>query len=130
MYTADDVRNVRFPNRMNGYSKDEVDAFLDGVEEDYRSQTARIAELEAQVASLQKEIETLSISQSGIQNVLIPLRQRQHALPSPQSHQSDGSLSLHTQWTGQGGIESEECFSDSLSGPILCGYNPLPALSP
>ncbi len=71
MYTADDVRNVRFPNRMNGYSKDEVDTFLDGVEEDYRSQAARVAELEAQVASLRKEIETLSISQSGIQNVLI-----------------------------------------------------------
>ena len=71
MYTADDIRNIRFPNRMNGYSKDEVDVFLDGVEEDYRKQAARVAELEAQVASLQKEIETLSISQSGIQNVLI-----------------------------------------------------------
>lgn len=71
MYTADDVRNIRFPKRMNGYNQDDVDAFLDNVEEDYREHTARIAELESQIDSLQKEIENLSISQSGIQNVLI-----------------------------------------------------------
>ena len=71
MYTADDVRNIRFPKRMNGYNQEDVDAFLDNVEEDYREHTARIAELESQIASLQKEIENLSISQSGIQNVLI-----------------------------------------------------------
>ncbi len=71
MYTANDIRNIRFPKSMNGYKQDEVDVFLDGVEADYAQFDAKVKELEGNVASLQKQVDDLNISQNSIQNVLV-----------------------------------------------------------
>ncbi len=71
MYTANDIRNIRFAKSMSGYKQDEVDVFLDKVEEDYNSFDAKIRELEGKVASLSSQLEEITISQSSIQNVLI-----------------------------------------------------------
>ncbi len=71
MYTANDVRNIRFSKQMNGYKQEEVDVFLDGVETDYQQYESKISELNALVTKLKKENEELTISQSGLQNVLV-----------------------------------------------------------
>lgn len=71
MYTANDVRNVRFGKSVNGYNRDDVDAFLDNVEEDYKQYEAKVRELDARVLGLSKEIEDLRISQHSIQSVLV-----------------------------------------------------------
>ncbi len=71
MYTANDIRNIRFPKSMNGYKQDEVDIFLDGVEEDYAQFDAKIRDLEGKVSALSKQVDDLNISQNSIQNVLV-----------------------------------------------------------
>ena len=71
MYTANDIRNARFPKQMNGYKQEDVDIFLDAVENDYREFEAKLAEINNQMAAIKKESDDLRISQSGIQNVLI-----------------------------------------------------------
>lgn len=71
MYNANDIRNVRFSKQMNGYKQEDVDIFLDSVEEDYKQFDAKLSELNAQVLSLKKENDDLKISQSGLQNVLV-----------------------------------------------------------
>jgi DivIVA domain-containing protein len=71
MYTANDIRNARFPTQMKGYKQEEVDIFLDAVENDYVEFQKTITELNNQITALKKESDELRISQSGIQNVLI-----------------------------------------------------------
>lgn len=71
MYNANDIRNVRFSKQMNGYKQEDVDIFLDSVEQDYQQFDAKLAELNSQIMSLKKENDDLKISQSGLQNVLV-----------------------------------------------------------
>ena len=71
MYNANDIRNVRFSKQMNGYKQEDVDIFLDSVEQDYQQFDAKFAELNSQILSLKKENDDLKISQSGLQNVLV-----------------------------------------------------------
>ena len=71
MYTANDIRNIRFPKSMNGYKQEDVDTFLDGVEEDYAQFDAKVRDLEGKIATLSKQVDDLNISQNSIQNVLI-----------------------------------------------------------
>lgn len=71
MLTAGDIRDVRFSKAVGGYKQDEVDNLLDTVEEDYNLYEAKIAELDAQIAKLENEVETYKNSQSSLQNILI-----------------------------------------------------------
>lgn len=71
MLTAGDIRDVRFSKAVGGYKQDEVDNFLDTIEEDYGLYEAKIAELNGQIAKLENEVETYKNSQSSLQNILI-----------------------------------------------------------
>ncbi len=71
MFTANDIRNARFENSRSGYNRDEVDAFLDTVEEDYKQYEAKVRELDARILGLTKEADDLRVSQQSIQSVLI-----------------------------------------------------------
>ncbi len=71
MFTANDIRNARFENARSGYNRDEVDAFLDTVEEDYKQYEAKVRELDARITGLTKEADDLRVSQQSIQSVLI-----------------------------------------------------------
>ncbi len=71
MFTANDIHNVRFENSRSGYNRDEVDAFLDTVEEDYKQYEAKVRELDARITGLSKEADDLRVSQQSIQSVLI-----------------------------------------------------------
>lgn len=71
MPSSNEIRNIQFSASKNGYSRDEVDVFLDAVEEDYKKFEAESARLRSTVANLTKELEETKESQSSIQTVLV-----------------------------------------------------------
>lgn len=71
MMTPNDIRDVRFSKKMNGYNQDEVDNFLDTVEEDYRQYESFIRTLQKKVDDLTQELEDAKHEQSAIQNMLV-----------------------------------------------------------
>ena len=75
MLSANDVREVKFSKSMSGYKQDEVDTFLDSVEEDYRKYEAFAENAQAKIDELTAEITQLKDSQSSIQNVLLSAQQ-------------------------------------------------------
>lgn len=89
MYTANDVHNIRFSKQMNGYKQEEVDAFLDGVETDYQQYESKISELNALVTRLKTENEQLTISQSGLQNVLVSAQKLADQIVEDAKHKAE-----------------------------------------
>ena len=75
MLSANDVREVKFAKAMGGYKQEEVDAFLDSVEEDYRNYEAFSKNTQAKIDELTAEIAQLKDSQGSLQNVLISAQQ-------------------------------------------------------
>lgn len=75
MFSSNDVRDIRFSKAMGGYKQEEVDNFLDGVEDDYRQYEAHVKNLEGKVNALSAEIEEYKTSQASLQNVLISAQQ-------------------------------------------------------
>lgn len=71
MPSSNDIRNIQFSAAKNGYSRDEVDVFLDKVEEDYVKFESESARLRAAVANLTKELEEAKNAQNSIQTVLL-----------------------------------------------------------
>ncbi len=75
MLSSNDVRDVRFSKAMGGYKQEEVDAFLDSVEEDYRQYEAYVKSLQEKLSSITAEVEEYKTSQSSLQSVLISAQQ-------------------------------------------------------
>lgn len=71
MLTAQDIKNITFSNAMGGYKRDEVDVFLDSVESDYERIEKIIANKDARISALEKQIEELEQSKGSIQSVLL-----------------------------------------------------------
>ncbi len=59
MLTSQDVRNVQFEKNLRGYRTEEVDRFLDKVEEQLRQDDALAEELRKQIADLTAENQRL-----------------------------------------------------------------------
>ncbi len=75
MFSSSDVRDIRFSKAMGGYKQEEVDNFLDGVEDDYRQYEAYVKDLQENVKTLSAEIEEYKTSQASLQNVLLSAQQ-------------------------------------------------------
>ncbi len=75
MFSSNDVRDIKFSKAMGGYKQEEVDNFLDGVEDDYRQYEAQLKALEEKVKTLSAENEQHKTAQSSLQNVLISAQQ-------------------------------------------------------
>lgn len=75
MFSSNDVRDIKFSKAMGGYKQEEVDNFLDGVEDDYRQYEAQLKALEEKVNTLTAENEQHKTAQSSLQNVLISAQQ-------------------------------------------------------
>lgn len=71
MFTAEEIKNVRFSKSMSGYKAEEVEVFLDKVEADYQNFESIINQYKAEVARLQNEIDTAEHSKNSIQSVLL-----------------------------------------------------------
>ena len=65
-----DMRNHRFPRRMGGYDRDEVDSFLQVAAEDYESALRRVEQQAARIRELEQRIEDLSANEKIVQNTL------------------------------------------------------------
>ncbi len=75
MPSSNEIRNVEFAVSKNGYSRNEVDDFLDAVEADYVKFESEVAGLRATIANLNKQIEDAKSSQNSIQTVLVRAQQ-------------------------------------------------------
>ncbi len=71
MFSAADIKNIKFARSMSGYKQEEVDIFLDKVEADYVQFDNIEKAFNAKIDSLNKEISDLKEAQSSIQNVLL-----------------------------------------------------------
>ncbi len=75
MLSSNDVRDVRFSKAMGGYKQEEVDDFLDKVEEDYRQYEAHVRDLQEKLSTITAQVEEYKNSQSSLQNVLLSAQQ-------------------------------------------------------
>ena len=92
MLSANDVREVKFAKAMGGYKQEEVDAFLDSVEEDYRNYEAFSKNTQAKIDELTAEIAQLKDSQGSLQNVLISAQQLADKIVNDARIQADAIL--------------------------------------
>lgn len=75
MLSSNDVREVKFSKAMGGYKQDEVDAFLDTVEENYKEYEAYVKSMQQRVDALNSEIAEYRTNQNSLQNVLLSAQQ-------------------------------------------------------
>ena len=75
MLSSNDVREVKFSKAMGGYKQDEVDAFLDTVEENYKEYEAYVKSMQQRVDALNSEITEYRTNQNSLQNVLLSAQQ-------------------------------------------------------
>jgi cell division initiation protein len=68
--TALDIRNHAFPRMIGGYARDEVDAFLEMVSEDYEALLREAQALQENVIRLEVQVERLSSNEAILQSTL------------------------------------------------------------
>lgn len=71
MLTAKDIEQAVFSDAVRGYKKDDVDALLDLICEDYQQFEATIAAFQTKIASLEKELSEKDVDVNSINTVLI-----------------------------------------------------------
>ncbi len=69
-YTKDNISSVQFNNKMKGYSKAEVSAFIEKVTYDYSEYEARIASLNSKIEELTQQVERYKELESTMQQTL------------------------------------------------------------
>ncbi len=62
--SPEDILKKQFGKKINGYDKDEVDAYLDKIIADYSTFSTIINELSKQIASLKKQLDQQQASDS------------------------------------------------------------------
>ena len=65
--TALDIRNHAFPRTIGGYARDEVDAFLDMVSDDYEALQRENQALRENLIRLEVQVERLSSNEAILQ---------------------------------------------------------------
>jgi cell division initiation protein len=70
-----DIRNHVFPRVLMGYARDEVDAFLDMVSEDYEALVREAQSLREQLIRLETQVERLSSNEAILQETLTTAQQ-------------------------------------------------------
>ncbi len=72
MLSANEIREIKFSNSaVGGYKKDEVEAFLDQIVEDYREYDRTLKAAAEKIDSLNAELNKAKASEDSIQNVLL-----------------------------------------------------------
>ncbi len=70
-----DIRNHRFPRSLSGYAREEVDAFLRMVSEDYEGALREIERLRQDLARQKARVEDLSANEKTLQATLTTAQQ-------------------------------------------------------
>jgi cell division initiation protein len=68
--SALDIRNHRFPRRLGGYDREEVDSFLRMIAEDYEAAIREAQSQRAQVLKLETRVEDLTANEEILQQTL------------------------------------------------------------
>lgn len=71
MLNSSQISQAQFSKSKNGYDQVEVDNLLDAIEKDYNEFEGQLSALNAKIKSLEAENESIKISQSSIQSVLV-----------------------------------------------------------
>lgn len=71
MLSSNDIRNIKFSKSVGGYKQEEVEIFLDKVENDYEQYEHTLRELSEKINSLNKQIDSYKETQNSIQSVLL-----------------------------------------------------------
>ncbi|MBQ1186421.1 MAG: DivIVA domain-containing protein [Clostridia bacterium] len=71
LLNAKNIKDAVFATSMSGYKKDEVDALLDKIYEDYRLFEEKLVEKQNKIAELEKELSEKSSSMNSINTVLL-----------------------------------------------------------
>ena len=75
MMTSNDIRDVKFSKAMAGYKQEEVDDFLNLVEEDYRNFENYMKTMQDKVDGMANAVAEAKKSETSLQNVLISAQQ-------------------------------------------------------
>ncbi len=75
MLTSNDVREVKFVKSMSGYKQEDVDNFLDRVEEDFRNYEEFVKTAQEKIEQLTNELEASKNAQDSIQNIIVSAHQ-------------------------------------------------------
>lgn len=75
MMTSNDIRDVKFSKAMAGYKQEEVDDFLNLVEEDYRNFENYMRTMQEKVDGMANAVAEAKKSENSLQNVLISAQQ-------------------------------------------------------
>ncbi len=92
MLSSNDVREVRFVKSMSGYKQEEVDNFLDRVEEDFKSYEEFVKTAQAKIEQLTSELEASKSAQESIQNVLISAHQLADKIVNDANAKAEGII--------------------------------------
>ena len=71
MLSSNDIRNIKFSKSVGGYKQEEVEIFLDKVENDYEQYERTLRELSEKINALNGQIEGFKETQNSIQSVLL-----------------------------------------------------------
>ena len=71
MLSSNDIRNIKFSKSVGGYKQEEVEIFLDKVENDYEQYERTLRELSEKINALNSQIEGFKETQNSIQSVLL-----------------------------------------------------------
>ncbi len=92
MLSSNDVREVKFSKAMGGYKQEEVDNFLDMVEDDYCQYEAYITNAQKKIEELTAEVEEYKKSQASLQNILVGAQQLADKTVDEAKHQAEAIL--------------------------------------
>ena len=94
MITPLDIENKRFSKqRINGYSVEEVDDFLDDLTVDYGKNYKEISELSAKVEELNKSLDHYKTIESTLQNTLLMAQSTAEDVKNVAKQQADQIIS-------------------------------------
>ncbi len=105
MITPLDIEEKRFSRkRMNGYSVEEVDDFLDELAVDYSKNYKEVSELSAKVEELTKSLEHYKTIEQTLQNTLVMAQATAEETKKLAQQQAD-QLIREAQASAQKGVE-------------------------
>ncbi len=89
MLTPLDIENKRFSKRMNGYSVDEVDEFLDEITTDYEKLYKENKELKDNTEELHNDVGQYKNIEATLQNTLVIAQKTADEIQSVAKQQAD-----------------------------------------
>lgn len=92
MLKATDIKEALFSTAKNGYRKDEVDALLDKIVEDYRQFETLLATQQSRIATLENEVAEKDISLNSLNTVLISAQKLADSITSDAKKQAEETI--------------------------------------